>query len=270
MNRRLAFISYIWSKYRPLMIFAMIFIASIQFLLIYFNSTLDVAPMIEFMLSQLPPNLTEMFGEDILNQVSLKGTIGFGLEHPLVITLITFLGISITSSTIAVGSENKNLEILLSHPFKRSELISTLYIFSLFLILLLILSAFLGAILAIYIYHEPDISLLNKVILADVNSFFLHSFILSYSLFFSVYFKEVSKAIRWSAIIALIFYFLKVLSVLWDKIAFTRHINFFSYFNPQSIMSDKGNTYFDLLILGLGSIILFWVSYKLFKKKDIS
>jgi len=270
MYRKTAYIKFIWSRYKALMIFAMIFIAAVQFLLIYFNSTMDVAPMIELFLSQLPPQVREMYGEMILNQISLEGTIAFGLEHPLVTTLFIFLSISITSSNIASGSENKDIEILLSHPFSRRELISTLYFFAIFSIFMLILSAFSGAMLAINMYHEAKIDMTIMMLKSNINALFLHVFILSYSMFFSVYFKDVSKAIRWAAIISFVFYFLNVISTLWKKLEFTNYFNFFSYFNPNEIMTSRGNPTFDILFLGIGSFLLFVLSFRIFIRKDIS
>ena len=264
-----AFLHLIWKRNRSLFIFAFIFIAAIQVLLIYFNSTLDFVPMVEMFLSQLPMEFKQSFLDDIMAQISLEGTIAFGLEHPIVITLFTFLSINIISTNAASNSGDSQMEIILSHPFRRESLISSLYFFTLVLLFFLILSAFSSAVVSSYLFYEPDPEILRKTVLANLNAFALHAFIMSYTLFFSVYFKDVTKAVRVSAIIALLMYFIDIISEFWDFLHFTKYVNFFSYFEPPRIMTNYSNTGQDILVLIFGSILLFILSYRKFRNKDI-
>ena len=265
----LAFIRFIWKSNRALVIFGMIFVALVQLLLIYLNSTLDIAPMVEVFLSQLPPQMTEMFGEEILSQISIEGTVAFGLEHPLVITILTFISISMVSNNVASGSGNMMMEVILAHPFRRMTLLNSLYFFTMLMLGLIIISAFLGSLTAVYLFHEIDGKLLFNMIQADINALLLHIFILSYTLFFSVYFKDINKAVRVSAIITLVFYFLDVLAELWDKIQFTKYFNFFAYFEPAKIMVEYDRVYLDMAILFICSVIIYFVSRRIFIRKDI-
>jgi len=248
----------------------MIFIASVQLLLIYFNSTLEIAPMVEMFLSQLPAQFTDSFGDDILSQISVEGTIAFGLEHPIVITLTTFISFSMISRNIGSNSDNRIMEIILAHPFDRKVLISVLYVFTLFILVILTLSASFGATLAIYLFHKLDPELMTKMMIVDFNSFLLHAFIMSYALFFSVWFKDIAKAVRVSALIAFVFYFINIISDFWDSLAFTKYFNFFSYFNPEKIMVGYDRTGLEMAILAICTAILFVSSFRIFNRKDIS
>jgi ABC-2 type transport system permease protein len=265
----LAFIRFIWKSNRALIIFGMIFVATVQLLLIYLNSTLDIAPMVEVFLSQLPPQMTEMFGEQILSQITIEGTVAFGLEHPLVITVFTFISISMVSNNIASGSGNMMMEVILAHPFRRLTLLNSLYFFTMLMLGLIIISAFIGSFAAVYLFHEIDSNMLFHMIQADINAFLLHVFILSYTLFFSVYFKDVNKAVRVSAIITLVFYFLEVLSELWEALHFTTYFNFFSYLEPSKIMVSYDKVYSDMAFLTIWSVIIYFASRRIFLRKDI-
>jgi len=264
-----AFIGHIWKSNRMLIFFGMFFIAIIQLLLIYFNSTLDIAPMVEFMLSQLPPQMNEMFGEEILSQISVEGTIAFGLEHPLVITLFVFISMNIISKNISSGSSNHLMEIILAHPFKRLDLFNSLYVFALSIILLITFAAFTGAFLSVYFFHDLNRTIITNMIYSDINAFLLHAFIMSYTLFFCVIMKDITKAIRISAVITLVFYFIDIISELWPTLEFTRYFNFFSYFDPPSIMVGHDNLIRDLIVLLVCSGILYFVSKRKFLRKDI-
>ena len=112
-NAIIALMTHIWNSNKGLVIFSMIFIALVQVLLIYFNSTIEIGPIIEFVMSQMDPQFKKMYGEYIMSQISHEGTIAFGLEHPLVITLISFIGISIVTRNLSSSSENKFMEIIL-------------------------------------------------------------------------------------------------------------------------------------------------------------
>jgi ABC-type transport system involved in multi-copper enzyme maturation permease subunit len=268
-SNTLTFIGFIWKSNRILILFGMAFVAVIQLLLIYFNSTLDIAPVVEVMLSQFPPNIREMFGDEILSQISAEGTVAFGLEHPLVITLFTFISIGIVSRNIGTGSGNPLMEILLAHPFRRQSLFNAVYFFSLFVLALLVFSAFIGSYAAIYLFHEMDREIFTNMVKSDANAYLLHAFIMSLTMFFSVYFKDMSRAILTIAILTLVFYFLDIISDLWDALAFTKHINFFSYFDPPEIMIGKGTAWFDMSLLGILSLILYLVSHRIFLRKDV-
>jgi len=265
-----AFLNYVWKSHRLLILFGMFFIASIQLLLIYFNSTLDIAPMVEIFLSQIPPNMSEMFGDEILSQISAEGTVAFGLEHPLVITLITFLSISMISRNITSSSGNRFMEIILAHPVKRQTLITSLYLFTMFVLALIIFSAFAGALVAIYFFHELDATIFTNMLKADLNAYLLHLFVMSYALFFSVFLKDVSKAVIISAILTLVFYFIDIISEFWDILNFTKYFNFFSYFDTPKIMVGQGEAYRDIAILAIASLILFVLSFRKFLRKDIA
>lgn len=264
-----AFVGFIWRSNRIMILFGMAFIAVIQLLLIYFNSTLDIAPMMEVMLSQLPPNLQEMFGDEILSQISAEGTVAFGLEHPLVITLFTFISISIVARNLGSGSANPLMEILLAHPFKRQTLFNSVYLFAMFVLALLVLSAFIGSVTAIYFFHELDRTIFINMVKSDVNAYLLHVFVMSLTMLFSVYFKDISKAILGIAILTLVFYFIDIISDLWEPMQFTKHFNFFAYFDPPEIMIGKGTAYFDIVLLGVLSIALYLISYRIFLRKDV-
>jgi ABC-type transport system involved in multi-copper enzyme maturation permease subunit len=265
----MALFAFNWKRNWMLIIFSMLFIATIQLLLIYFNSTLEIAPMLEMFLNQLSPQIMQSFGEDILQQVSVEGTVAFGLEHPLVITLITFISFNILSANFSSSSSSGMMEIILSHPIRRGQLLLSTYFFALLTIFLLILSAFFGAFLALTLFHEHDLTLFTKMLKSDINGFLLHFFIMNYALCFCIYFKDVTKAIRWSAVIALVFYFLDIISNFWEILNFTKYFNFFSYFEPQKIMFDYAYFYRDSMILLGSSVLLLIISLSLFKQKDI-
>ena len=110
------------------MLFSMIIISLLQFLILRLVTTIDYAPLIINLFDQLPKMVQGMFGEDFLSILTVEGAAAFGLNHPLVLVILSIGAITIPSRHLAGEAETGTLELVLSFPIKRIKLLLNLYI----------------------------------------------------------------------------------------------------------------------------------------------
>lgn len=265
----LAYIKLVWRNNRIFALFSMLFIMLFQFLLLYLVTTFDTEAMFSVILAQLPPTVKAFMQDSFFSMLTYDGAAAFGFNHPIVLSILVILAISIPTQHISREIENGTLELLLAHPFKRSTLILSLWTAGGLIIMLIMASALAGSILAILIFHH--LTTLNLIHLLQIaaNLWLLIYLILSFTLMIAVFSRPGFKAGNLSAVITLVFYLLYFIAQIWDDISFTKPINIFHYFQPQNVMMGKGNIGRDLMVLAGAVLICFGISYRQFERRDI-
>ena len=76
--------------HRGLLIFGFAFLAFIQFLIITIMNSIDYVPVIETIISQLPPRLQMLFNQEFISRLSINGAVAFGFNHPLVLSVLDY------------------------------------------------------------------------------------------------------------------------------------------------------------------------------------
>ncbi|MFQ5754255.1 MAG: hypothetical protein ACE5HI_19890, partial [bacterium] len=89
------------------------------------------------------------------------------------------------------------------------------------------------------------------------------------TLMISTFGKEGSKSGLRSAGITLIFYFLHLLSTLWEPIKFTKSFNIFTYFQSQKLMFEQRSFWLNVCVLLTLIGICIVISMKQFNRRDI-
>lgn len=266
---KLAYPLFIWKSQRGFAIFSMVVMAALQFLVIVLISTLDVAPILTVLLEQLPERFRTLINEELLTRLSLKGAAAFGFNHPLVLALLAINAINIPNRHIAGEIETGTLELLLAYPMQRTRLVFSLWISASLLLFLIVFGAWISSLTAITVLHKLSFDLFMQMLKIGSNLWLLFVLIMSYTLLISTFGKEGSKIGIRSAGITLIFYFLHLLSTLWNSIDFIRPFNIFTYYQPLKLMFDQRNFWlnFGVLITLIGVCLL--VSIKQFNRRDI-
>lgn len=265
----MSYFYFIWKSHRSFLLFSMFFISLFQFLILRLVTTIDYYSTIMYFMNQLPENVQAMFGDDFISMLTVEGAAALALNHPLVLVILSIGAIAIPSRHIAGEAETGTLELVLSFPLKRIQLLLNLFISAVVFLFLIILCALCASLLSIGILHQLTPDLLVKMIKIAANLWLLFVFIMSFTLVLSSFEKEGSKVGIRVAGITLVFYLLHYLSSLWEAIRFTKPLNIFTYYQPQDLMTGQRSFLLHFMVLCSLIIVCLLVSMYQFNHRDI-
>ncbi|CAB1065816.1 hypothetical protein D1BOALGB6SA_10615 [Olavius sp. associated proteobacterium Delta 1] len=85
----MSYFHFIWKSHRSFLLFSMIIISLFQFLILRLVTTINYSSIIMNLLEQLPEFVWAMFGEDFISMLTVEGAAAFGLNHPLVLVILS-------------------------------------------------------------------------------------------------------------------------------------------------------------------------------------
>ncbi len=264
-----SYFKHILKSHLGFLIFALVFVPLIQFLLIDVFTGLETKPFLDSIMKMMPPQFKMIIGDQFFSTLSIEGAAGFGLNHPVVLTIMIILLTGITSKHIAGAIENGTMEMLLSLPVRRTNLILRIWTISIIIIFFLVILALTGIFSGVMIFDNINSKFTEKILRIGINLFFLMMVFLSFSLMISTFMRESGKAVSISAITILVFYFIDILSSLWKPIEFFRPFNIFYYYQPQKLLVGQRTLTDNLPVLIILSFIFLLISLWQFKKRDI-
>jgi ABC-type transport system involved in multi-copper enzyme maturation permease subunit len=250
-------------------IFSMAFITLFQFLMLYLVTTFDTAAMLSAILEQMPPMMKAFLQDSFFSMLNYDGAAAFGLNHPIVLTLLVITAINIPSHHISRELETGTLELLLAHPFRRTSLLFSLWISGSLIIMAIIGTALIGSCTSIILFHELTRPIFIHLIEICLALWLLITLIFTYTMLIAVYGRKGSRAGNTSAGITFFFYLLFYLAQLWSTISFTNYFNIFYYYQPQKLMFGQGSFVGDILVLSMLIIVCLAISLRKFGKRDL-
>ncbi len=265
----MSYFNFIWRSHRSFLLFSMIFTALFQFLILKLVATIDYSPFINIFMEQMPENVRAMFSEDLFSTHTVEGAAAFGLNHPLVLVILTIGAIAIPSRHVAGEAETGTLELLLSFPITRVAFMLNLFITSAVFILLIVVCAVGGSLLSIHMFHELTVELWINMLKIGCNLWLLMVFIMGLTMMLSSFEKEGSKVSIRAAGVTLVFYLLHYLSALWDAIRFTKPFNIFTYYQPEDLMTEQRSFLFHAVVLSVSILVCLGISLIQFHRRDI-
>lgn len=265
----MAYFYFIWKFHRSFLIFSTVFISAFQFLILKVVTTIDYSGMMSFLLQQLPRNIQTMIGEDFISLYTVEGAAALGLNHPLVLAILSIGAIIIPARHIAGEAETGTLELVLSFPVARTALLLNLWISAVLFLFFIILFAVSSSVLAIHIFHRLTAGLFMKMVTIGCNLWLVFVFMMSFSLLLSSFGKEGNKVGIRVAGITLVFYLFHYLSSLWDTLSFTKPYNFFTYYQPEDLMTGRRSFSLHFAVLFSLILICLLVSLFQFNRRDI-
>lgn len=264
-----AYFKLVWKRHLGFAVFSMVFITLLQFLVLYLITTFNMPAIIKTVLAQMPEKMKVYFSDNFFNTLTLDGAAAFGFNHPMVLTLLSIVAISIPISHISREIELGTLELLLAQPFKRSSLLLTLWMTGGLILLVIIAAAFMGSISAAAIFHHADSGLIMNMLKIALNLWLLFVVVMTYTLLLATYKPLSLRASNVSSVLTLVFYLLYFLSQVWDDIKFLAPYNIFTYYEPQKMMFGKGNFSVNCLVLSVLIILTYITSRRQFIRRDI-
>lgn len=253
----------------PFLILAFLLVGLLQTLLLTIVTTTDLFNFIQDFIKQLPKELQLFLGEEFIAQFSIKGAAAFGYNHPLVITFLAILAITIPSKHIAGEIENGTLELIFSMPIKRISITISLWIASVLAILFVISGCWLGTFISKLIFSEAELLPLSKIVLIGINLAVLMLCINAYTFVISAYSREGSKVAMRAAGITLFFYFLNYIATIWAIVNFLKPFSIFYYYQPQKLMMGEANLAGNLIVLSLLTLFLMIPAAIKINRRDI-
>ncbi len=263
-----AYARYIIEDFWPNLLFVSLFALLIAFALPYTFGTFEMAKMMRGMIESMPTPMRAMMNNDIEGFLSVQGSVGFSLKHPITISVLTYMAIILPVRYIGRAIEQGKMEIFLTLPLKRSSVFGTFTMVSVFFFAFAALLTAFGAFLGIKLLNTeafPYLLLWKDMALLLV--FFM--FVFSISLLGSVWFKDPGKSVLWTVVFIAFFYLLDILARYKPWLAKTDKINLFKYYETQEIMNGKGHWGLDMMVLGVGALLLITLSQIIFQRRDI-
>lgn len=190
--------------------------------------------------------------------------------HPLAITLYTVVTVALASRALAGEIERGTLDLLLSCPVSRSELV-TATVVSIQLVQVLLTLSVWGAVhagLAIGGIERPES--MERFAWVTVNLWALFAATAGVALLLSAISSEQGKAIGRTIAFVVLSFFVNLLASLWPKVRWLDVGSIFHYHQPQPIVAGEESVFGDLaVLLGLAAVATI-AAYRVFAQRDIA
>lgn len=251
------------------LIFAFILVGIFQLLMITLVVETDMLNIAKIFFSRFPPQIQQFLGEELLAQFSINGAVAFGYNHPIVLIFLAVIAITLPARHIAGEIEGGSLELLLSLPIKRFRLAFSLWVLSVFSLLVLIMGGWLGTLIGLMIYPQISDLPLSVIFWIGLNLWLLMLTINAYTFLFASFSREAGKVTQRAAGLTLFFYFLGYTVKLWDKASFLKPVTIFTYYQPQALAMNPNLWVKNCLILAVLIAILMIISFIQINRRDI-
>lgn len=251
------------------LIFAFILVGMFQLLMITLVVETDLLNIAQIFFSKFPPQVQQFLGEELLAQFSINGAVAFGYNHPIVLIFLSVIAIMLPTRHIAGEIESGTLELLFTLPIKRLSLAFSLWILSIFVLLLVIIGGWLGTSIGLMIYPQISNLPLSIIFRIGFNLWFLMLAINAYTFLFASYSREAGKVTQRVAGLTLFFYFLSYTVKLWDRASFLKPVTIFTYYQPQALAMNPNLWLKNIGVLVVLMIIFMVIAFRRINRRDI-
>ncbi|MDD2207989.1 MAG: ABC transporter permease subunit [Bacilli bacterium] len=214
------------------------------------------------------PELMAMFGMN-MEVATLTGfliTYLYGflfLIMPLIVTII------VANRLIAAHVDKGSMACLLSSPNKRKTIILTqMQVLNLIIFAIIAYSTII-TIISSEIVFPGEIEIV-KLMLINLSLLTFHIFLGSICFIASTIANETKYSLMFGAGIPLLSFLIQMLANMEGKLDILKYFTLFSFFRPLAILSGEKYPYILLIIMIVITIIIYTVSIKIFKNKDLS
>lgn len=247
------------------------FIAGMLFIYVSTSITMfdpDSAEAMLALFEMLPEGMMKAFGFDGLGAdlTSYLGSYLYGfifLVFPMIYTIM------VANKLVAKHVDSGSMAYLLTTPNSRVEIILTqaFYLISSTFILL----AFeVGVLVVISESLFPGLLRVGEFLTLNLVTFLVLVVVGGISFLFSCIFNETKYSIAFGAGIPIIFFVIKMVSEISEKVDFLRYFSIYSLVNPDKIMNDGSYTSMVCLILVGVGVILYGSAIYIFNKKSLA
>ncbi|MDD5486714.1 MAG: ABC transporter permease subunit [Dehalococcoidales bacterium] len=215
-----------------------------------------------------PQLMKDMFGDPLAGFSDIYGWLELELFHLTFWVIFGVFASFLAANIIAKEYENKTIDLILSTPISRMELIVNRLIGLSILLFVSIIPVIIGCILGIIVLGldiQPA-----PLLVASLNGFLLCLLYASVGLLISIFVHSQTFSILLSLVVfGLFFLFSKMLIPVIPALKSIAAISPFHYYDTANILIRNSYSLLNPLILFLAFIFLSLVSAFIFDKKDI-
>jgi ABC-2 type transport system permease protein len=220
------------------------------------------------MISILPEGALQFKG--ISNIDDLFSVLGFYTANNVIYMLVlgSIYAIVLSSNILLKEEYNKTAEFLLTWPLTRSEVfISKAAVVFLNVMVLNLVTAVAGFISMEIAQREPYS--VNAFLILSLYTLLLNLFFGAVGLFMSTLVKRAKPITTLSIGLVLILYFTHTLSKITDSLSKLGYISPFKYVNVDTLNPEYRIEFRNMLYFTAVSLLLTFLSYRLYKRKDV-
>jgi ABC-2 type transport system permease protein len=215
-----------------------------------------------------PTIMKDLFGDPVQAFTNIYGWLYLQIFHITYWMVISVLAVILASRIVAVEVEKKTIDILLSTPLTRSQLINSRFLALMSILFISMIPIFLGVLFGILLLGYPV--LWYELTYTFFVGYLLTICVAGVTLLISV-FKPVQLFSQFTTLglLALMFLFTESLTKLiplFDKLSFA---SLFNYYHPSEILIDRSFSVYNPLIFIILTISLAAISSIIFVRKDI-
>ena len=226
-----------------------------------------VGPQMAKMMQFVPQAMRRFLGEENLGFFTPLGMMSICYSHPFVYSVLMVFPAVLFGREVSSARDKGILELTLGRSVSRREYLATLMIFFLAGLAFIVLCLLAGVGFSIWIYGMEN-SLLDFIPVI-ANLFFLFVFLGSMALLISVSAESFGGSVGWMIGLPLGLFMLEFLGKTIALIGAISPINPFSYYHPQTVLTESGFPLDDILILTCGAAVLVVFSFIKFRRIDL-
>lgn len=215
-----------------------------------------------------PQLMKDMFGDPLAGFSDIYGWLELELFHLTFWVVFGIFASFLAANIVAKEYENKTIDLILSIPISRTELIVNRLIGLFILLFVSIIPVAIGCIFGIFVL-DLDIQLL-PLLAASLSGLLLCLLYAGVCLLISIYVHSQTFSILLSLVVfGLFFLFSKTLIPVIPALESIAIISPFYYYDTANILIRNSYSLLNPLILFIAFIFLSFVSARLFNKRDI-
>jgi ABC-2 type transport system permease protein len=254
---------------KPLIAVGLVLIA-LQVVLVVTASAQQQAQAFNRIAEMLPAFMRRTLGDLTLVAVSFQGAVSGGYLHPVIVLLVSFLGIYFGSEP-AHDVEAGAVDLVLARPLRRHWLITR----SIALIALTtggapaLMAIAMRLALPVFAPADAPWPAIGQVVKLSLNLAAVAMAMGTISLAIASQAKRRGTAIAAAGVIAVFFYLVMFLEPTWPPAQTIGWLSPFHYFRPLNILAGRGEPWRDLLVLFSIISLLSATAYWQFSRRDL-
>lgn len=249
---------------------AALLVGGLQVLIMTVVVEMQFLDVFKIIIEKLPPAVQAALGEQFLTQLTLAGAAALGYNHPIVLTFLGVLAITIPAQHLAGENEDGTLHLVLALPVRRWRVLFSLWCITHLFLVLVVAAGWGGTAIARQLFPAEAHIPLPKIFQLGVNLWLVMGVVGSYTCVIAVFAKEGTRVALRSAALTLLFFFWNYTTQIWKAAKSLEIFSIFHYYQPrQIIQSDPGYAVNILILIVLNAVLISAALYG-FERKDIS
>jgi len=186
-------------------------------------------------LDMFPAVLKIALGGEMVQMGKTPGLIAIGYQHPFVLFLFMLFAVGVPTGLLAGEVQKGTMELILSRPITKMQVYFCAGLLTLTGMFALVMVMFLGTVTAVNIYDFGEPIPLRLFFRIATNGGLLASTVGAVALLAAALFRRRNMAVGVTAAFLVANYFVSIISQLWPRMYFTRHVTLFNYVNGPRV-----------------------------------